>query len=65
MTTEEQQLIAVFNQSFLIGGMVVIVFLAILWFTVLRKKTTKPYPIIPMLSVAFVAQAVGLVAFFS
>lgn len=55
----------VLSQVFLIVGMVVIIVLGILWVTVLLKKTTNPYPIVPMISVTFIAQAIGLFAFFS
>lgn len=53
------------NSGFLIGGIVFIVVIGILWFSVLRKKAKQVYPIPQMLGIALVAQGIGLFAFFS
>lgn len=53
----------IINLSFLIGSAVAIVLLAVLWFALFRKKTKRPYPIAQMLSVALLAQGIGIFAF--
>lgn len=62
-TSEIDSLEYAANVGFLIGGLMVIAIIGGLWLFTLKNKATRQYPLIPMLGVAFVAQAIGVFAF--